>query len=183
MENIHSVDLIGCGSVGSHLGMSLARQGTFKSYNLFDMDRVEEKNISNQAYLVADIGRYKAAALADLMRSVSFSCIVRSRNVEITSELLHVLKSDLIIDCTDNIRTRRLIQNHCVLNGIPCLHVATHEVSVVATWTKDYRIPSEIGVDVCEFGSSSISFLAASCGLQSIATGRNTTYFTDGSYR
>jgi hypothetical protein len=63
-----SIHVIGCGSVGSHAAISLVKTG-WNKIHLWDFDRVEEHNISNQAYRLADVGRNKAEALADIIKS------------------------------------------------------------------------------------------------------------------
>jgi hypothetical protein len=52
----------GCGNIGSHLAGNLAAAGV-KNIRLVDPDRVEAKNLLNQAYGVDDLGSFKVDAL------------------------------------------------------------------------------------------------------------------------
>lgn len=65
------ITLAGCGGTGSFLAQDLARlayharqQGTDVRLAFVDFDRVEEKNIGRQNFSPAEVGRYKAEALA-----------------------------------------------------------------------------------------------------------------------
>lgn len=61
------VDIIGCGAVGSHLGLQLAKLGV-KKIHLWDFDNVEEHNIANQAFSVKHVGKPKVDALAEIIK-------------------------------------------------------------------------------------------------------------------
>ena len=62
--------IIGCGSVGSTVAENLARLGITK-FCLYDFDVVESKNIVNQMFSHADIGRPKAEAVRDMIVSIN----------------------------------------------------------------------------------------------------------------
>lgn len=66
-ERIH---IIGCGSVGSTIAELLARYGLTK-FTLYDFDVVEPKNIVNQMFTGADIGKAKVDALKSLLVSIN----------------------------------------------------------------------------------------------------------------
>lgn len=58
-----SVVLIGAGGLGSEVGHGLVRKGVGRLL-IVDFDRVELSNLARQAFSAADIGDYKALALA-----------------------------------------------------------------------------------------------------------------------
>lgn len=64
------IHLIGCGAIGSSIGMMLARAGV-TNITLYDFDIVESHNIANQMYTEKDLGRPKVEALADLMTAIN----------------------------------------------------------------------------------------------------------------
>ncbi len=64
------ITVIGCGGIGSFVVLALAKMGC-RALAAWDDDRVEPHNIPNQAYRVADVGRLKVEALADLVREVA----------------------------------------------------------------------------------------------------------------
>ena len=58
------IDVVGCGAVGSHLAMEIAKLGVH-NLHLWDGDTIESHNIANQLYGLPDIGRLKVVALAE----------------------------------------------------------------------------------------------------------------------
>ena len=66
-ERIH---IIGCGAIGSTLGVLIARGG-FTKITLWDFDKVESHNIANQMYTEDDIGKYKVDALAEMLIAIN----------------------------------------------------------------------------------------------------------------
>jgi molybdopterin/thiamine biosynthesis adenylyltransferase len=64
------VTIVGLGTVGSNAAVELAKMGV-GSMHLIDGDVVESHNLPSQRYLVSDLGREKATALADRVREVN----------------------------------------------------------------------------------------------------------------
>ena len=62
------IHLIGCGGIGSLAALALAKLGC-PSLHLYDDDCVEEHNVPNQLFRMADVGRPKADALAEILES------------------------------------------------------------------------------------------------------------------
>lgn len=60
------VTIIGCGAIGSFLGLQLAKMGV-TNLTLFDHDSIEIENMSNQFFTHHAIGSNKALALKDLI--------------------------------------------------------------------------------------------------------------------
>ena len=64
------ITVVGCGGIGSFVLLALAKMGC-RALAAYDDDRVEAHNIPNQAYRLADVGRLKVEALADLVRDAA----------------------------------------------------------------------------------------------------------------
>ena len=60
------VTIIGCGAIGSFLGLQLAKMG-LTQVRLYDHDMVSIENMSNQFFRARDIGKNKAVALAHMV--------------------------------------------------------------------------------------------------------------------
>ena len=60
------VTIIGCGAIGSFLGLQLAKMG-MTNLTFFDHDTVSIENMSNQFYPRSAIGQNKASALYDML--------------------------------------------------------------------------------------------------------------------
>jgi len=70
VERLHEVPIkiIGTGSVGSFIALSLAKMGA-QTIETWDDDIVNEVNISNQFYRLEDVGEYKVDALQGLIKA------------------------------------------------------------------------------------------------------------------
>lgn len=70
------VDVIGVGATGSKVAMSLAKLGV-KNLHVWDMDVVEEHNLANQAYDLADIGRLKVDAIEQHIEAATGTLVTK----------------------------------------------------------------------------------------------------------
>lgn len=104
------VHIIGCGSVGSTIAESLARNGVTR-FTLWDFDKVEKHNIVNQMFTQNDVGRLKVEALRDIILAINPDA---ENDIEIqpkgwTGKLL----SGYLFLCVDSIEIRReIVEKH-----------------------------------------------------------------------
>jgi hypothetical protein len=85
-----------------------------------DDDRVESKNLSAQAYVKQSLGKNKAMVLkAQFLNFWGIGAYAYS--VRCTKDNVRVLceNADLVIDCFDNIASRRVLSEHCRPQGGP----------------------------------------------------------------
>ncbi|WP_425399510.1 HesA/MoeB/ThiF family protein [Aeoliella sp.] len=145
------VAVCGAGALGSNLVDNLARQG-FLQLRVVDFDRVDQHNVSTQAYGVADVGAPKV----DVLRNQVF----RAAEVELDAvdkklderNVRKLLKgADLVVDTFDNSASRQLVQQHCREAGVECLHVGLYADYCEAVWDEFYRVPADAEGDVCEY--------------------------------
>lgn len=98
------ITIIGAGSVGSFITLSLAKMG-FSNLEVFDDDVVAPHNLPNQFYRIKDLGKPKVKALAEII--YGFEDIkITTHNSRYTGQLL---TSDIIISAVDSIPMRREI--------------------------------------------------------------------------
>lgn len=116
------IHLIGCGGIGSPVGVMLAKMG-FSSFVLFDDDTIELHNLPNQLYpmlttkgsvgdvwqLNSVIGQKKAEILAETMHN--FSNGQNLRTVFIEEKYSNQRLNGLVISGVDNMAARRVIWN------------------------------------------------------------------------
>ena len=62
--------IVGVGSVGSHLLRDLWTNCTNTTFIVFDFDKVEEKNITNQIYTKEHVGMYKVDAIKKILEEI-----------------------------------------------------------------------------------------------------------------
>jgi adenylyltransferase/sulfurtransferase len=120
------VVVIGAGGLGSPVAAYLAATGV-GTIGIVDCDAVDLSNLHRQLlFATTDIGRRKVAAAAERLRALNPNVQVTPFDVELTREnALEVLRNfDLVVDGTDNFRTRYLVNDACVLLGIPNVYAS-----------------------------------------------------------
>lgn len=98
-----TVTLAGIGGIGSYVGFLLSRLKPNRLI-IYDPDRVETVNMSGQLYGQTDVGRYKCAALADMVINYANYCgiVALDQRFEDNSEA-----TDIMICGFDNMTARR----------------------------------------------------------------------------
>lgn len=99
------VALIGVGTIGSHLALTLARMQI--PFTMYDPDTIEAHNLATQAYTRRDIGRYKVEAIARQCEDIG----AEAGTVEAIAETFHRTEADILVSCVDSIEARREIAN------------------------------------------------------------------------
>jgi adenylyltransferase/sulfurtransferase len=113
--------LVGTGGLGSPLALYLAAAGV-GTIGLVDDDVVDASNLQRQIiHGTSDIGTHKVASARASIEEINPHVEVVEHRTFLTSEnALEVLAGyDLVIDGTDNFPTRYLVNDACVLLGIP----------------------------------------------------------------
>jgi hypothetical protein len=156
---------IGVGAIGSPV-VVFARNWDVE-YTIIDFDKVEMKNTQAQMHERQGLRRNKAQALSRLMRGLwgrQVNPLTAKLNAQNYAQLLG--DADLIIDTTDNIEARLLIQKAALRDPaglerktpIPCLHgcLALSGDFARVIWTEHFSPDSEGGgnVPTCEDGEN-----------------------------
>ena len=108
------IAIVGLGAVGSVTAELLCRAGV--GYLLLvDRDMVEESNLQRQLlYTEEDIGKSKAFAAQERLSKINSSIQVIAEAIHLdTTNLSFLENADLILDCTDNLQTRFVINDFC----------------------------------------------------------------------
>ena len=111
------VRLIGAGGIGAMTAMMLAKMSDGVVY-VYDDDRVDEVNIATQFHETADIGRYKADAIA--FRAMRQSDSVTFVAVPERYPSSRVTPAWLVISAVDSIQSRKAIWKD--LSLVPTWH-------------------------------------------------------------
>jgi molybdopterin-synthase adenylyltransferase len=163
------------------LAANLARIGIGRLV-LIDRDRVEEHNIGTQTYSLEDVGGRKAEILRNaLYREVGteVESVVQDLAEQNVAKTLKNAK--LIVDAFDNSQSRQLISNFCRDNSIPCLHAGVNNEYGEIIWNDSYRVPSDQGVDACDYPLARnlillVSTIAAESLIRFISNGAKESY-------
>ncbi|MBI2660368.1 ThiF family adenylyltransferase [Candidatus Woesearchaeota archaeon] len=117
--------IVGIGALGSNSAELLARAGV-GSLILIDRDVVELSNLQRQRLFDEnDVGKPKALAakehLAKINSEIKTDFLIDDLNFGNIGKIFGK-KIDLILDCTDNLETRFLINDFCIKYRIPFIY-------------------------------------------------------------
>ena len=119
-----SVLVVGVGALGSLAAEQLARAGV-GTVRVVDRDLVEKSNLQRQVlYTEADLGRPKAAVAAERLRAINSDVTIEAIVEDFTAANARRLlgEADLIVDGTDNLETRYLINDLAVAAERPWVY-------------------------------------------------------------
>ena len=125
IQNAH-ICIVGLGALGTAAADRLCRAGV-GTLRLIDNDSVELSNLQRQTiYSEADIGVAKLDAAARRLFEINAGVEIESFKCRLkTSNAYQLLgKCDTVLDCTDNIAARHVINDTCHALGIPWIHGA-----------------------------------------------------------
>ena len=131
--------LVGAGGLGSPVALYLAAAGV-GHMAIIDDDVVDLSNLHRQVlHGTRDIGRPKVASAGDTLRDLNPHVDVATIHARLSSSnAMELLRGyDIVVDGSDNFPTRYLVNDACVLLGIPCVHASISrfdgQASVFAT--------------------------------------------------
>ena len=113
-----SVLIVGAGGLGSPVSLYLAALGIGK-IGIVDKDNVEVSNLNRQiVFRSNDINKKKALASVNNLKKINPNVKFKSFKKKLTSMNIDQIakKYNLIIDGSDNFRTRFLINDYCLKN-------------------------------------------------------------------
>jgi len=118
-----AVVVVGCGALGTNIANNLARSGVGR-LRIIDRDVVELDNLQRQVLFHEGHVRErtpKAIAAVEQLREVNSSVTLEAEVCEVASGNVEALLSgfDLVMDGTDNVQTRSLINAACLKSGTP----------------------------------------------------------------
>jgi len=126
-----TVSIIGLGSVGSALACDLTRSSV-TNFNLIEFDTVSVSNLCRSAYDLLDVGRKKTDALFEKLIRLNPCINANLYDIDILGTdqetLIEILQtSDLIIDASDSIKTKILI-NGLFYNSKPIIYPSVYDL-------------------------------------------------------
>lgn len=116
--------VVGAGGLGSPAAYYLAAAGVGR-IGLVDNDIVSLSNLQRQIlHATPDIGRFKVASAAEKLKALNPGIKIETYPEEFTEIIAPELikKYDFVIDCTDNFKSRHIINENCVKLNIPFVY-------------------------------------------------------------
>ena len=162
----------GCGGLGGYVIENLGRVGV-GHLRLVDSDLFEESNLNRQLLSShMNLGRPKVLAAKQRMQAVNPNIDVEDFQTRINSENAQQLMQgcELVVDCLDNIPSRKVLQAACEKADLPLIHGAVAgwrgQVCVVLPGEKllDKLYPSQEMERGEEAKQGTLSFTAATVG-------------------
>jgi len=148
-----TVAIIGVGGLGSHSAEYMVRMG-MGTVILVDDDVIEVSNLPRQGIYTqfdSDENLLKAEVAAEQLQKVNpdvtvIAKVIRLRDNNIDEILRNV---DLVLDGTDNLKTRYLLNDYCFQNNIPWIYgSATSSMGTVTSF-----IPGQTPCFRCVYGN------------------------------
>lgn len=116
-----SVLIVGAGGLGCPSGLYLTGAGVGR-IGMVDYDEVEINNLHRQLlYTEHDLNTPKAEAARDALHRLNSKSEIIPYRLQLNSKnAMDIIKSyDIVLDATDNVVTRYLLNDSCVLSGKP----------------------------------------------------------------
>ncbi len=161
------VAIIGIGGLGSHSAEYMVRMG-IGTVILVDDDVIEESNLPRQiiyTQLDSDEKRLKAEVAAEHLQKVNPDVTVIAKVTRLSDNNIDELlrNVDLVLDGTDNLKTRYLLNDYCFQNNIPWIYgSATSSMGTVTSF-----IPGQTPCFRCVYGNDEIED-DASCDVNGV---------------
>ncbi len=124
-----SVLVVGCGGLGVPAMTYLAAAGVGR-LGLADEDRLEASNLHRQPlYTLADVGRPKVELAARHLRSLNPEVELTLHPVRVDARTAPAIVApyDLVIDCTDSIASKLVLNDVCVRLGKPVVFASVYQ--------------------------------------------------------
>ncbi|WP_258105715.1 HesA/MoeB/ThiF family protein [Marinoscillum sp. MHG1-6] len=121
--------MVGIGGLGCPASQYLVAAGIGK-LTLVDHDEVSESNLHRQIlFNLQDIGQSKVSVAAQKLRALNPHVQIQTINRPFTKEnaLELVREADLVIDGTDNLPTKYLINDACILEDKPMVFASVYK--------------------------------------------------------
>ncbi len=135
------ITVIGAGGIGSPLVIALTKMGC-SDVTVIDFDSLEEHNLPNQLYPIAEVGQAKVEALANTVSLFSENTIaIRAERFE------NQPLSGVVICCVDNMATRQAVWQKVKLNLSVPLYIDARMAGEVAQVFALSPIDTEKSVD------------------------------------
>ncbi|NQV09196.1 HesA/MoeB/ThiF family protein [Candidatus Woesearchaeota archaeon] len=124
--NKSSITIIGCGTLGTNSAELLSRAGVGNIF-IIDNEKIELSNLQRQSlFTEKDIGKYKVDTAKKRLKEINSKINIKTSKDYLNNKNINRLikKTDLILDCVDNLETRFLINDFAKKNKIIWIHAA-----------------------------------------------------------
>lgn len=121
--------VVGAGGLGCPLIQYLTSTGV-GTLSIADDDVVEMSNLQRQVfYGVSDLGKHKSIIAAAKMRETNPHVTIKQLVSRVGYDNIRQLAAqhDVVVDCTDNLQARYVLNDGCILENRPLVHASVHQ--------------------------------------------------------
>lgn len=121
--------VVGAGGLGCPVIQYLTATGA-GTIGIMDNDQVEISNLQRQVfYGFNDIGKLKSIVASTRMKRMNsfVDLVMINQRLTYQNALGIVGEYDVILDCTDNLESRYVINDACIIKDKPMVHAAVHK--------------------------------------------------------
>ena len=121
--------VVGAGGLGCPVIQFLTAAGA-GVIGIVDNDSVEISNLQRQVfYGFNDIGKLKSIVASTRMKRMNsfVDLVMINRRLTSRNALGIIAEYDVILDCTDNLESRYVINDACIIQDKPMVHAAIHK--------------------------------------------------------
>jgi len=129
------IAIIGIGALGT-VAAELATRAGIGTILLIDRDYIEESNLQRQSlFTEQDLSKSKVHTAKEKLLQINSKINIQAQAISLNQSNITILKNiDLILDCTDNLQTRFLINDFAKKYNLPWIYAA-------AIKTEGYILP------------------------------------------
>ncbi len=123
LEN-SKVAIVGLGAIGSTTASLLARAGV-RNLVLVDRDIIELNNLQRQSlFTEEDMEKPKVIVAKERLKEINSEINIVSHFQDLSYKNIEIIEADLVLDCTDNLDTRYLLNEFCKRYEIPFIYAS-----------------------------------------------------------
>jgi molybdopterin/thiamine biosynthesis adenylyltransferase len=116
-----SVTIVGLGGVGSVVAEMLIRAGI--NVRIIDKGRILEDELQRLSlFLEEDIEKFKAKQAKKRLEMINPHVTVKAFHEDLTEHTMYLVDSDLVIDCSNDLKVSLMIDKYCFKKGIPMIY-------------------------------------------------------------
>ncbi len=168
-----TITVVGIGGIGSVFAEMTVRSGI--SLRIVDKGRVLEEELQRQSLFInEDVTKFKAKQAKKRLEAINPEANVKAFHEELNQNTTYLLESDLVVDCSNDLKVSLLVDKYCSKKKIPMIYcyaagtqgqvfVADKKVSLsgINEYVKNQRIREEgITADAVHMGASIIASIA-----------------------
>jgi len=127
--NNSNISVVGCGGLGNFVLLGLIGIG-INNICIIDDDKIELSNLHRQIlFTEKHIGKNKVNSAKEILLQRNSNLQINTYNCKINDQNKNELlkNSDIVIDCTDNLKSRMIIDDFCSFNNTPMIYGGVKE--------------------------------------------------------